>query len=171
MTDFVPFDPSARSELADGATSIRVATSADVEGVAWVMHARGRDLATYREQSHPLIERLPVLVAAERDSELVGYSGAQLFVIEPGRGPEWLFAGLTVVPAQRRRGVAARLLREVLEKVHRAAPAAPVFSVINAQNLASLRLHEAIGFEEIGGVATYARIDFTGGEGVLLRNW
>lgn len=90
-------------------------------------------------------------------------------MIEPGREPEWLVAGLTVVPAQRRRGIAARLLREVVEKRHSAAPIAPVFSVINAQNLASLRLHDGIGFEEIGRAATYARIDFTGGEGVLLR--
>lgn len=42
MTDFVPFEPSVRSERADGGA----VTSADVEGLAWVMHARGGDLAT-----------------------------------------------------------------------------------------------------------------------------
>nr|WP_073189381.1 hypothetical protein [Tessaracoccus bendigoensis] len=72
MTDFVPFEPSARSERADGSISTRVATSADVEGLAWVMEARGGDVATHREQSQRLIERQPALVVAERDGEWLG---------------------------------------------------------------------------------------------------
>lgn len=90
-------------------------------------------------------------------------------MIEPGRDPEWLVAGLTVVPAHRRRGIAARLLQDVVDKVHRSTVGEPISSVINAQYLASIRLHEVLGSEEVGRAPTLARIEFSGGEGVLLR--
>ena len=169
MTDFVAFDPLVRAQRAGEAVSIRPATASDAEALSVVMATRGGDMDGYREQARGLIERLPVLSVAEIDRELVGYCGAQPFVIEPGREPEWLIAGLTVVPVHRRRGIAARLLLDVLDKVHDSSAEEPVFSVINAQNLASIRLHEALGFEEVGRAATLARIEFTGGEGVLLR--
>lgn len=90
-------------------------------------------------------------------------------MIESGRNPEWLVAGLTVVPPQRRRGIAVRLLQDVVDKVQSLAPGEPIFSVVNAQNLASIKLHEGLGFEEVARAATFARIEFTRGEGVLLR--
>lgn len=170
MTDFVAFEPSVRAERAGDSVSVRPVTSADIEALSIVMATRGGDIAASREQAHRLIGRLPVLSVAEIDHELVGYSGAQPFVIEPGRDPEWLIAGLVVVPAHRRRGIAARLVQDVVDKVHRSAVGEPVFSVTSAQNLASIKLHKDLGFEVVGRAATFARIEFTGGEGVLLRH-
>jgi phosphinothricin acetyltransferase len=169
MTDFVRFEPSARSPRAGAAVTIRKATSADVDGLSAVMAVRGGTAAEHRERADRLLERLPVLSVAEAGIELVGWSGAQPFEIEPGSSPEWLVAGLTVVPAYRRRGIAARLLQDVVEEVQRSAAGEPVYSVINAQNLASIELHKGLGFEEVGRAAKFASVEFTGGEGVLLR--
>lgn len=169
MTDFVPFEPSARPQRAGAAVTIRAATAADVEGLALVMAVRGGDVTEHRERARRLVERLPVLSVAETGTGLVGWSGAQTSEIEPGRGGEWLVAGLTVVPASRRQGIAARLLRHVVGEVHRCAAGEPVYSVINARNLASLELHCRLGFAEVARAATFARVEFTGGEGVLLR--
>lgn len=116
-----------------------------------------------------LIERLEVLLAAEKEGVLVGWCGIHRYSIQPDAEPEWLVAGLTVVPELRRRGIAARLLRGVLDATAGSAPNEPVFSVINARNLASIDLHQQLGFTEVGRPATFAGIDFTGGVGVLLR--
>lgn len=169
VIDFVAFEPSARAEHAGDSLTVRPATSTDTEALSIVMATRGGDMAAYREQALRLVERLPVLLVAEIDQELVGYSGAQRFVVMPGKDPEWLISGLTVVPAHRRRGIAARLLQDVVDRIRRSAAGEPVFSVINAQNPASIELHKGLGFEEVGRAATFARIEFTGGEGVLLR--
>jgi L-amino acid N-acyltransferase YncA len=75
-------------------------------------------------------------------------------------------SALTVDPARRRAGVGSRLLADLL-----AAPGGgPVRSVVNARNAASLALHAAHGFHEVARAATWARIEFEGGTGVLLEH-
>ena len=92
----------------------------------------------------------------------------QKVAIHTGADPEWLIAGLTVVPELRRQGSAARLLSDVLRDAAGRAPGEPIFSVINSRNLASIDLHLKLGFVEMGRSPGYAGIEFTGGEGVLL---
>ena len=132
MTDFARFELASRAVPAGSSVSIRPATFADIASLSVVMAARGGTSAGHREQAHRFIDRLPVLTVAQMGDNLVGYSGAQPFVIEAGREPEWLVAGLTVVPAQRRRGIAARLLRAVIDQVHRVAPGAPISPEVRA---------------------------------------
>ncbi|MGO1591881.1 MAG: hypothetical protein ACTHW1_06830 [Ancrocorticia sp.] len=48
------------------------------------------------------------------------------------------------------------------------AEAAPLYSVINARNRASITLHEKLGFVEAARGHTFAGITFTGGVGVLM---
>lgn len=80
-----------------------------------------------------------------------------------------MIAGLTVTPEMRRQGVAANLLGQVLHATSRRAPDEPFLSVINAKNLASIDPHLMLGFLQIDRPASFADIEFTGGEGVLMR--
>lgn len=114
--------------------------------------------------------RLPVLLVADCEGNLVGWSGAQTWQVRPGRESEWSISGLTVVPEQRRRGIAKRLLRGVLRAVRGLAPEQPVLGIVNAGNLASIDLHTGLGFTEVERGSTFAGVTFDGGEGVLLRN-
>lgn len=169
MTDFVDYEPDAHSTRSDASVEIRPVEAADVDGLAEVMAVRGRAAKEHRDRALRLIERLDVLLIAEKDGVPVGWCGIQKFSIRPDTEPEWLISGLTVVPGQRRQGIAARLLCGVLEATAASSPNQPIFSVINARNLASIDLHQQLGFSEVGRAATFAGIDFTGGVGVLLR--
>ncbi|MBS1907485.1 MAG: GNAT family N-acetyltransferase [Actinobacteria bacterium] len=169
MTDFVDYEPNVHSARSDESVKIRPVESADADGLAAAMAVRGGTAEEYRDRALRLINRLDVLLIAETDGVPVGWCGIQKFSIHPDAEPEWLIAGLTVVPELRRRGIAARLLGGVLDATAGSAPNEPIFSVINARNLASIDLHQQLGFSEVGRAATFARIDFTGGEGILLR--
>lgn len=80
-----------------------------------------------------------------------------------------MIAGLTVIPETLRQGVAANLLGQVLRTTSRRALGEPFFSVINAENLASIDPHLRLGFLQVDRSASFADIEFTGGEGVLMR--
>ncbi|TCN54927.1 hypothetical protein EV641_104192 [Rhodococcus sp. SMB37] len=58
----------------------------------------------------------------------------------------------------------------MLRDASKRAPGESIFSVINARSLASINLHLELGFVEAWRSARYAGIEFTGGEGVLLRH-
>lgn len=170
MTDFVDYKPNAGSAIADAEVEIRAAEPVDVRGVAAVMSARGGTVEEHLDAASRLVERLPVLLMAEKDGSAVGWCGIQKCEILPDAVPEWLVAGLTVVPEQRRRGIANQLLRAALRTTADFAPGEPVFSVINARNPASIDLHLGLGFVEVARASTFAGVDFTGGEGVLLKH-
>ena len=170
MSDFAAYAPSVNPSVANGTVSTRLADPADAGALATVMAVRGGTVDEHVDRARRMIERLDVLLIAERDGDAVGWCGVQKFALHPGYDPEWLIAGLTVVPEARREGVAARLLGEVLRAATERAPGESVFSVINARSLASIDLHLKLGFVEVGRSANYAGIEFTGGEGVLLRH-
>lgn len=110
-----------------------------------------------------------MLLVAETERQLVGWCGAGRTSIQPEDEPQWLIAGLTVTLDYRRRGIAARLLGDVVRAVRTDEPGVAIFSVVNAGNLASIALHQGLGFCEIARQARIAGIEFAGGEGVLLR--
>lgn len=57
----------------------------------------------------------------------------------------------------------------IVEAVSKMAPDEPLFSVVNAKNRVSIHLHERLGFSVVERGPSFARIEFVGGEGVLLR--
>lgn len=158
------------SSSVDESLDTRSAVMADVDALAAVMAVRGGSAEEHLDRARKMIERLDVLLIAEMDGKPVGWCGIQKFSIFPSADPEWLIAGLTVIPEVRRQGVAARLLSEVLRATPRSTPPESIFSVINASNLASNDLRRRLGFVEVGRSAIFAGIEFTGGEGVLLRH-
>lgn len=169
MNDFVDYAPRAHSLRRDASIGIRQAVLDDVDCLAAVMAVRGGEIDEHIETAGRLLSKLSVLLVAECDAELVGWSGIQRYSIHPEAEPEWLVAGLTVAPAVRRQGIAERLLRGVLDRTADSAPEEPIFSVVNARNLASIDLHAKLEFIEAGRAASYAGIEFTGGESVLLK--
>lgn len=169
MSDFVAYEPKVTTSAADGVVDIRLAGATDIGTLAGVLAVRGGTAEEHVERARRMIETLDILLVAEKDKTVVGWCGIQKYSIQPGASPKWLIAGLTVVPEARRQGIAARLLRQLVRDTSRTAPGEPIFSVINAMNLASIDLHLKLGFLEVGRSASYAGITFTGGEGVLLR--
>ena len=149
MSDFVEYQPGVRRSggtASNAPAAVRAATLSDVRGLAVVMSARGGHVEDHLDGARRLIQRLPVLLVADSDNGLVGWSGAQKVQVQPGEESDWLIAGLTVLPEQRRQGLATRLLRDVLQAIGGVAPDEPIFSVINARNPASIDLHESLGF-------------------------
>lgn len=170
MSDFAVYAPGVKPSAVEGSFTIRPAVPADVDALATVMAARGGTPEQHVDHARKMIGRLDVLRIAENDECSVGWCGVQKVVICSGADREWLIAGLTVIPEARRQGIAAQLLNQVLRDAAERAPGEPVFSVINARNLASIDLHLKVGFVEVGRSPSYAGIEFTGGEGVLLRH-
>lgn len=114
-----------------------------------------------------------VLVAEEPAGTVVGYARAGVRSPSPDDVHDdpspwgWYVTGLVVAVAHRRRGVARRLVADVLAL----RPAGePVWSVVDARNEASLALHAALGFTEVLRASRLAGVVVTGGEGVLLRH-
>lgn len=170
MNDFADYAPGLQSSGPDVSIETRSAEPNDADALATIMAVRGGGVEEHVDRARQLIERLNVLLIAEKVGAPVGWCGIQKSSIHPDRRPEWLIAGLTVIPEVRRQGVATRLLGEVLRATPKAVRTEPVFSVINARNLASIDLHVGLGFVEVGRSETFAGIDFTGGEGILLRH-
>lgn len=169
MTDFVEFAPESHGTPTES-VRVRVAVQGDAGALARVMSARGGSAQDHIETARRFIERLPVLFLAESDdSEAIGWSGVQRYPLQPNTDPVWLLSGLTVVPSWRRQGVAMTLLTHVIAGVAALEPGASLHSVINAQNRASIALHERAGFTEAERGPRFAGITFTGGTGVLLE--
>ncbi|MDU0348600.1 GNAT family N-acetyltransferase [Actinomyces sp. MRS3W] len=114
---------------------------------------------------------LPVAEVNEEDSAApVALSGAFLLPgdLEAGRPERWMVSGLIVDPDARRRGIARALLAAVAEAVQEIAPGEDLFSVVEADNHASVAAHLAAGFIEVDRVDGYAGLSFDG-QALLLR--
>jgi ribosomal protein S18 acetylase RimI-like enzyme len=75
--------------------------------------------------------------------------------------------GLVITPAYRRRGIGAELTRRRLEWI--AERAGEAFYFVNAQNRASIALHDEFQFEEVTREFTYPGVTFKGGAGIVYR--
>lgn len=82
-----------------------------------------------------------IFLAAVEDGTAVGYAGCQI-VLDEG-----YITNVAVSPAFRRRGVAERLLTELLE---RARELAFVTLEVRASNAAAVALYEKLGFARVG---------------------
>ena len=98
---------------------------------------------------------------AELDGELAGYSMA-LFVAGAGH-----LGNLAVVPGRRRRGIARRLVQDLLERA-RAEDADPLSLEVRVSNFAAQGLYRAHGFRLAGLRRRYYRDT---GEDALIMEW
>jgi L-amino acid N-acyltransferase YncA len=96
----------------------------------------------------------PVIVA-RRDGAVVGFASYGEFRTSPGYRLT-VEHSVYVLAAQRRQGIGGRLLGELLERARRAGKHAALAG-IDAENHASLRMHEELGFREVGRLPEVAR--------------
>jgi ribosomal protein S18 acetylase RimI-like enzyme len=79
----------------------------------------------------------------------------------------WYLTGVTVLPPYRRAGLARRLTTARLGWIAERTDEAWYFA--NAQNAASIRLHDELGFTEVSRAAAIHGVTFADGEGILFR--
>jgi phosphinothricin acetyltransferase len=96
----------------------------------------------------------PVLVARE-SGEVVGFASYGDFRAWPGYAST-VEHTVHVAAARRRRGIGRRLVEEILDRAQTAGKHV-VVAGIDAENEASLRLHERLGFERVGHMPEVAR--------------
>jgi L-amino acid N-acyltransferase len=97
----------------------------------------------------------PVLVARDDDGVAVGYASYGLFHVRPGYATT-VEHTVMLAPSARGRGlgtalVAALLTRAQLDGRH------CVVGLIDAENVGSIRMHERLGFVEVGRIPEVAR--------------
>jgi ribosomal protein S18 acetylase RimI-like enzyme len=103
---------------------------------------------------------------------VAGYGRARRFAPPPGAPANvapagYYLTGLLVSPAWRRLGIGEQLTRARMAWAATRAP--EIWFFANAANIASLRLHQQLGFREVTRDFTYPGVTFTGGAGVLCR--
>jgi ribosomal protein S18 acetylase RimI-like enzyme len=159
---------------------VRPAAAADVPALVALATGEGQQAAAMRRRFAADLAgaHRELLVAPVPDGggphgrALVGYGRIARFDPPPGApaivAPAgWYLGGLLVAGAHRRRGIGAALTRARLDWIFARSDEAWFFA--NARNLASLALHERLGFIEVTRDFVYPGVGFEGGVGVLCR--
>ena len=97
----------------------------------------------------------PVLVARGTDGLAVGFASYGRFRPWPGYGST-VEHSVHVAESQRRRGIGRQLVQALIERA-RAAGNHVMVAGLDADNLASRRLHEQLGFREVARMPEVAR--------------
>lgn len=144
----------------------------DVDVVAGLVHGvYGGELTAWRTRmGRALATDENCLVVAYHEEAAVGYGKADVLKPVDDQDPApagHYLSGLVVLPTWRRCGIGDELTRRRLRWIWSGQQSAYFFT--NAQNQASLALHEHLGFKEIGRAASYLGVPFDGGVGVLMR--
>ncbi len=169
MTHFASFDPDA-ARLPTIDFTIRPAREADAEPLALVeQRIRTDGTATSPEALHAAIADFEQLVLlAESNSAPLAYARvARLARNADPAPPGHYLSGVSVDPPWRRRGIAHALTAARLDWIWHRADSAWYFT--NAQNTASLSLHEEFGFAEVMRGPSFQGITFSGDAGILLK--
>lgn len=128
---------------------IREAFLADIKGVDEVCDASGR--SRWSPNLLEVKQGRQVLVA-EVEGKVVGVAKTHFHEESAGDVPGGHFlGGIVVAPEYRRRGVATALTKNRLDWIWSVAGTAYYFA--NEHNIASIRMHESLGFRELGRFA------------------
>ena len=164
---FEEYRPGAHGTV-DPEVVVRAAGPADVPGMAAVARTRGPQPAELDERIAAWVaDDDRWLVIGARDGAVVGWGMAAHRTGHDDAPDGWYVGWLVVDPAWRRRGVADRIVTDLLTWT--AGRAESLFSVVNVRNEASLDLHARHGFRELARAGRFAGIEFTGGVGLLLE--
>lgn len=80
----------------------------------------------------------------------------------------WYCMGIVVDKGMRRRGVARFLFQNRLKSLKEKG-ANLIYSMVDSENLASIRMHQEFGFEELERATGFLHIRFDGSVGILYR--
>jgi ribosomal-protein-alanine N-acetyltransferase len=132
--------------------TIRPATSDDIPRLL----ALERHAATAAHWAEADYRQLFVAEARERLALVLEEAEIVAFIVARGVGAEWEIENVAVAGAARRRGLGARLLGELLNRL-RARGVESVFLEVRESNRAARALYEKWAFVESGRRAAYYR--------------
>jgi ribosomal protein S18 acetylase RimI-like enzyme len=154
---------------------VRPGAVADVAALVALAAREGRDADAMRmrfaaDLARP--ERELLVAVVNPTGALAGYGRIARFDPEPDAPANvapagWYLGGLLVGGGHRRHGIGSALTRARLEWIFARSDEAWYFS--NARNVASLALHERLGFVEVTRDFVFPGVGFAGGVGVLCR--
>ena len=109
-----------------------------------------------------------LVLVSEADGQLVGWAKTHVWdhADGPAQAGQYL-GGVTVDPAWRRQGIAARLTQKRLDWIW--ARSQEAWYVVNAKNTASIELHRRWGFAPVAEGARFHTTTFAGDRGMLFR--
>ncbi|WP_051389055.1 GNAT family N-acetyltransferase [Arthrobacter sp. 35W] len=179
---FAPYQPGSSSAALPPGVVLRPADLDDTGALAGIEAAvRGGNMDLWRTaMEQALLRPRSAVFVACADAVPVAYAKASwLAKVDDGVSPEGFYlAGCTVLPAHRRMSLGRALTAHRLEWIAAQSdgrPGGPGTAVdawyfVNAANQASLALHAEFGFVEVARGPRFHGVEFTGGEGVLLRS-
>ena len=151
--------------MAPGSIDVRQAEARDAEAVAAIYnHGIAERQATFETRARRpneiagwLEEGRPFLVAVDEDEKILGFARVSAYSVRrayAGVGEHAVYVG----PNARRRGVGVKLLDALAEAAENAGYY-KLTSRVFTTNEASLRLHRAAGFTEVGVQRRHGRLD------------
>jgi aminoglycoside 6'-N-acetyltransferase I len=184
MSLFEPYEPrtyAGRPADTPRDLIIRPAVLSDVLQIARLMVEReGGEADLFAQKLMREFERADlgakrVLFVAAAQGAVVGFARLAFCVpgdsAPPNNVPEgWYLGGVVVAKSHRRRGIGRELTKRRLDWLadQRATTA---WYVVNAENLASIALHEHFGFNEVTRDFVQPGVSFSGnGIGILFRH-
>ncbi|WP_158539297.1 GNAT family N-acetyltransferase [Renibacterium salmoninarum] len=171
MNLFAAFDHGKRSAPAPAGLLIRGPVESDFRALERIEQLiRGGDGEARRSSWVRSIEREDaLLMVAEIGSAVVGYAKASR--LEPAADdvarPGFYLVGCSVHPEFRRQSVGRELTKARLSWIAERADEAWYFC--NARNESSVAMHDEFGFSEVLRAERIYGVQFSGGEGLLLR--
>lgn len=176
-----PFSPDIKSSAAPENLIFRLVQRGDRDVVTQLMAARNpeKDLSeVYKTTDRELhsVETDPNyrLYVAELDGKVVGFcrfyhsSGlpASKKVYPAPEG--WYGMGILVDPEMRRQGIARFLFANRI-RVLKEQGVQELYSIVDAKNLTSLRMHREFGFLEVARGAGFLQVKLESGDGYLFK--
>ncbi|MFE4974368.1 GNAT family N-acetyltransferase [Kitasatospora sp. NPDC056651] len=163
--------PAARPAPVTGAVVVAEAAEDDVPALAALQaRARGGSADEWAGRIHRALRaERDLVITAKVHGTAVGYANATYLPEHAGDGAPagYYLTGVTVDPDWRRHGIATLLTRWRMAWAWERGSA--LWCFVSAANRASLDLHRDLGFGEVASGASFQGVEFTGGEGRLLR--
>lgn len=169
MAHYASYEPEAARQGPIDAV-LRPATPADIDGLTAIdITVVVRTAEDWSSAIDKTLTGERQLLVAEIDGTIGGFAQAHRLDEHPvDHAPAGHYlTGVTVLPQHRRAGLARAFTVARLDWIAERADEAWYFAA--AENAASIRMHEQLGFAEVSRASAIHGVQFEAGEGVLFR--